>query len=343
MEERQISSSVSRRAVNVQDTLSTVDAIGRLLTDAAFDLNPLLNEVVRLAAQEMGLRASALRLIDEESGELVLRAVHGLSERFLSEGPRFDNQSRFQRFIANGGILKVADVREEPDLNFSEAALAEGICSMLAVGLYKDGDLVGALSVYTSEFHDFTDAEIQNLGVIANQVSIAIKIARLHEAEAEKDRLQRELVLAAEIQKKVMPSAAPNIPGFEIASLYEPWEEIGGDFFDFISLPHGNLGIAVGDVSGKGIWAALLMFVVRTALRAHADYEYAMREIMSRVNKLLHDDTEAEQFATLVYGVLNVPDRVFTYVNASHPPPLLVRDGRMHPLETGGLPVGILP
>jgi len=343
LEEGQISLSVPRRAVNVQDTLSTVDAIGRLLTDAAFDLKPLLNEVVRLAAQEMGLRASALRLIDEESGELVLHAVHGLSERFLSEGPRFDNQSRFKRFIANGGILKVADVREEPDLHFSEAALAEGICSMLAVGLYKDGDLVGALSVYTSEFHDFTDAEIQNLGVIANQVSIAIKIARLHEAEAEKDRLQRELILAAEIQKKVMPSAAPDIPGFEIASLYEPWDEIGGDFFDFISLPHGNLGIAVGDVSGKGIWAALLMFVVRTALRAHADYEYAMREIMSRVNKLLHADTEAEQFATLVYGVLNVPDRVFTYVNASHPPPLLVRDGRLHPLEKGGLPVGILP
>lgn len=343
MKDSQIEYPTQRKGVSVQDTLTTVDAIGRLLTESAFELQPLLNEIVSLTAQEMKLKASALRLIEEGTGELVLSAVHGLSERFLSEGPRFDNQSRFKRFIANGGVLKVADVRDEPDLNFSEAALAEGICSMLAVGLYQDGELAGALSVYTSNYHDFTDREIQNLSVIANQVAIAIKIARLYEAEAEKDRLQRELLLAAEIQRKVLPSRNPQIPGFEFATFYEAWEEIGGDFFDFIELPHGNLGIAVGDVSGKGIWAALLMFVVRTALRAHAEHEYAMREIMSWVNKSLYADTEAEQFATLAYGVLNVPDRRFTYVNASHVPPLLVRKGRIYPLEKGGLPVGITP
>jgi sigma-B regulation protein RsbU (phosphoserine phosphatase) len=332
-----------RTESTAQEALTTIDAIGRLLTESAFELTPLLDKIVRLTAEEMRLKASALRLLDEESGELVLEAVFGLSERFLAEGPRFDNQSRFQRFIANGGILKVTDVRNEPDLLFTEAAVAEGIRSSLAVGLYEDGDLIGALSVYSSTTRDFTAAEIRNFRVIANQVSIAIKLARLHESEAEKDRLEGELALAAEIQKRVLPSQAPHVPGFEIAAFYEPWEEIGGDFYDFIELPVGNLGIAVGDVSGKGIWAALLMFAVRTALRAYAEHEYAMREIMSRVNKLLHADTEAEQFATLAYGVLNVPKRIFTYVNASNPPPLLVRGGKLFPLEKGGLPVGILP
>jgi len=308
-----------------------------------FDLDVMLEHIARLTAAEMGLKASALRLIDEETGELYLVAVHGLSDRFLSEGPRFDNQSRFRRFIANGGVLKVADAAKEPDLNFSEAALQEGICSMLAVGLWEDNELVGALSVYTSQYRDFSEVEVQNLMVIANQVSIALKLARLHEAAAERDRLERELALAAEIQMKVLPSSPPNIPGFDIASSYDSWDEIGGDFFDFMYLPAGNLGIAVGDVSGKGIWAALLMFVVRTSLQAHAEHEYAMREVMARVNRSLHEDTEAEQFATLVYGVLNVPERVFTYVNASHPPPILVRAGRGFPLEVGGLPVGILP
>lgn len=329
--------------VRAKHTLTTVDAISRLLTASAFELEPLLTEIARLTAEEMRLKASALRLVDRVSGELVLKAVYGLSDVFLSEGPRFDNQSRFQRFIANGGVLNVADVGEEPDLNFSEAALAEGIHSMLAVGLYEDDVLEGALSVYTSEHHDFTEDEVENFRVIARQVAIALKLARLHRAEAEKDRLERELALAAEIQKKVLPSRAPGLPGFEIATHYETWEQIGGDFYDFIELPLGNLGIAVGDVSGKGIWAALLMFVVRTALRAHAEHEYAMREIMSQVNNLLHADTEAEQFATLSYGVLNVPERIFTYVNASHPPPLLVRSGKITLLEKGGLPVGIIP
>jgi sigma-B regulation protein RsbU (phosphoserine phosphatase) len=174
-------------------------------------------------------------------------------------------------------------------------------------------------------------------------VSLALKLAHLHESEAEKERLQHDLALAADIQQKVLPQEPPQISGFEIASFYLPWDEMGGDFYDFIELPLGNLGIAVGDVSGKGIWAALLMFAVRTALRAHAEHEYAMREVMSRVNRSLHADTDAEQFATLIYGVLNVPERVFTYVNASHAPPLLVREGQIHPLEKGGLPVGIIP
>lgn len=328
---------------SARDALTTVEAISRLLTESAFELEPLLNEIARLTAEEMRLKASALRLLDEESGELILSAVYGLSDRFLSEGPRFDGESRFQRFIANGGVLKVVDVRDEPDLNFSEAALAEGIYSMLAVGLYEDGSLVGALSVYTSTYHDFTETEIQNFNVIANQVSIALKLARLHESAAQKDKLERELALAGEIQTRVLPAKPPRVPGFEIAMFYESWEEIGGDFYDFIELPMGNVGVAVGDVSGKGIWAALLMFVVRTALRAHAEHEYAMREIMSRVNRSLNADTDAEQFATLAYGVLNVPKRIFTYVNASHPPPLLIREGELFALEKGGLPVGILP
>ncbi len=140
-----------------------------------------------------------------------------------------------------------------------------------------------------------------------------------------------------------MPAEAPQIPGFKIACGYTPWEETGGDFFDFIELPGGNLGIAVGDVSGKGIWAALLSLEVRTALRAHAEHEYAIGEIISRVNQTLYRDTEAEQFATLSYGVLNETTRMFTYVTALCPPPIVVRDGAITELDTGGLAVGILP
>ncbi len=323
--------------------LATVDYISGLLTASRFDLDQLLQEVVRTTTLHMNLKAGAVRLIDAETGELVIHAVHGLSDEFLSLSPRFDVQSRFHRLIANGGVLQVEDLNSEPDLDFTEAAGKAGIASLLAVGLYGDDELIGALSVYTRKRHAFTVGEVDSLHAIANQVSLAIKLARLYEVEAEKERLEHELSLAAEIQKRVLPAEAPQIPGFKFACRYTPWEETGGDFYDFIELPAGNLGIAVGDVSGKGIWAALLSFEVRTALRAHAEHEYAIGEVIAHVNQSLYRDTEAEQFATLSYGVLNQTSRLFTYVTALCPPPILVRDGAITELDTGGLAVGVLP
>lgn len=327
----------------VSGALATVDYIGGLLTASGFDLDQLLQEVVRTAALHMDLKGSAVRLIDPRSGELVIRAVYGLSDEFLSLSPRIDIQSRFRRLIANGGELQVVDLSREPDLDFADAAAKAKISSLLAVGLYRDDELIGALSVYTKKRHEFTPAEVDSLRAIATQVSLAIKLARLYESEAEKERLERELSLAAEIQKRVLPADAPQIPGFKIACRYVPWEETGGDFYDFVELGGSNLGIVVGDVSGKGIWAALLSLVVRTALRAHAEYEYAIGEIIARVNQSLYQDTEAEQFATLSYGVLNYTSGMFTYVTALCPPPILVRDGEVAELDTHGLAVGVLP
>lgn len=322
--------------------LGALDEIFDLLTHSELDLERLLNETVRTTAERMNLRASAIRLLDEGSRELVLRAVYGLSSEFLSAAPAFDTESRFARLIENDGVLNIQDILEEPDLKFAEAAQVEGIRSLLAIGLYAQDELLGALSVYRTTPQAFTAAEVQSLTTIAKQVSLALKIARLHEVQAEKDRLERELTLAGEIQQRVLPTANPDFPGFEIAASYEPWDWIGGDFYDFIELPEGNLGIVVADVSGKGIWAALLMFEIRTALRAHAGYQYSVEEIVGRVNEQLFRDTEAEQFGTLVYGVLNAGGRFFTYVNASNPAPLLVRDGEVLVLDSDDLPVGIL-
>lgn len=322
--------------------LGALDEIFDLLTHSEFDLEKLLNEIVRTTAELMDLRASAIRLLDEDTRELVLRAVYGLSSEFLAAAPTFDTESRFARLIENKGILNIQDVLEEPDLRFTKAAQFEGIRSLLAIGLYAQDELLGALSVYRTTPQAFSDTEVQSLTTIAKQVALAVKIARLHEAQAEKDRLERELSLAGEIQQRVLPTTNPEFPGFEIAASYEPWDRIGGDFYDFIDLPEGNLGIVVADVSGKGIWAALLMFEIRTALRAHAAYQYSVEEIVGRVNRQLFRDTEAEQFGTLVYGVLNARGRFFTYVNAANPAPLLVRDGKVLALDSDDLPVGIL-
>ena len=323
--------------------LVALDVISQLLTVSAFDLPMLLNEIVRITAERLHVKASALRLVDEETGQLVLQAVHGLSPRFLTEGPVFDTESRFQRLIQNRGLLDIHDVRQEPDLHFSQATLAEGISSLLATGLYWDDQIIGALSVYTETPHHFTESEVRTLRVMANQSVVAFRMAQLHEAQMQKEWLERELDLASDIQAQILPEAIPPLEGMHLVGWSQPWEQVGGDFYDFITLPEDNLGIAIGDVSGKSIPAALLMFTVRMALRAHVEHEYAVSKIMHLVNRALYRDTQLNQFATLFYGVLHVPTRRFTYVNASHNPPLLLRGDKILTLETGGLPVGMLP
>lgn len=324
-------------------TLATVDYISELISASRFDLRDLLQEVVLSAAYRLDLKASAVSLVHPETGEVVVRAVYGLSEDFITRSSAFDIRSRLRRLEANGGKLVVADIQSEVDREFAESAALEGIHSLLAVGLYRDDELIGALSVYSGSFHRFTSAEIKALQIIANPVSVAVSLVRLHAIEVEKERLENELDLAAEIQKRVLPEKAPQVPGFRIACRYTPWERIGGDFYDFLELPQGNLGIVVGDVSGKGVWAALLSLVVRTAVRAHAEYQYAVGDIVAHVNQRLFLDTEAGQFATMSYAVLNLRNRMLTYVTTLCPPPIVVRNGAIVDLDTGGLALGILP
>ena len=319
------------------------DELSGLLTRSNFDLERLFEDIVATTTRIMGLKAGVLRLYDEDSGELTIRAYHGLSDRFLAMAPVFDVKSRFSRLIQNEGILQVLDIEQEPDLYFKEAARQEGIVSLLAVGLAQDDRIIGALSVYTDRPHRFTEREIRTLRVIANYASIALKMTRLHQAQMEAAAVKQELALAASIQAGILPTEMPVFEGLDIAGHMIPWEKIGGDFYDFIELPRCNLGIAVGDVSGKGIPAALLMFAVRMALRAHVEHEYTAREIIRRVSRAVYRDTKAGQFATLFYGILDVPKRVLTFVNAGHPPPIVLRGHEVITLETGGVPVGLFP
>jgi len=141
----------------------------------------------------------------------------------------------------------------------------------------------------------------------------------------------------------MFPAAPPKVPGLDIYALYDPCFELGGDFYDFHKFEAHNVGVAVCDVVGKGVRASLLMASIRASLRAHAANIYDMSEVLARVNRDLCADTAISDFATLFYGVIDAPRRRFTYANAGHPPPLLIRDGRCCHLTTGGGVVGVEP
>jgi sigma-B regulation protein RsbU (phosphoserine phosphatase) len=165
------------------------------------------------------------------------------------------------------------------------------------------------------------------LMAFASQAAVAIERTRLHEEVLEKRRLEEEVTIGQRIQRSFLPDRDPEIPHFEIAGGNFSSDLVGGDYYDFIRIAENQLGVVVGDVSGKGLAAALIMASFRASLIAEIRNNYAIRTIISKVNRLLWESVEADRFVTAIYGVLDIESRRFTYVNAGHNPAFLCRTG----------------
>jgi len=328
----------------VEAQLKALDALGRLMLAGDFDLSALLNEIVRLTAARLQTPYSALWLLDEATDRLVLRAVYGLPRSFLKNGPVFSGDSAFSAAMNRGRhTVHVYDVRQDGDVKHGSEALAEGLGSMMAAPLFRRGRLLGSLAVYTAEPRRFTPEEHILLRIVANQAALAIELNRLHEEHLRYRDLERDLAAAAEVQARMLPARAPRLKGFRLAGWSHPWRYVGGDFYDYVRLPGKRLGLVIGDVSGKGVQAALLMAAARAALRSQMESCDDLPTVLRRVNQTLYHDTRPEQFVTLFAGVLTPETRTLTYVNAGHNPPLLFRARRARRLTRGGIPVGLMP
>jgi sigma-B regulation protein RsbU (phosphoserine phosphatase) len=180
--------------------------------------------------------------------------------------------------------------------------------------------------------------------LFANQAAIALEQARLHRTALEKERLDREMELAAEIQQEILPNEMPSIPGFEVLGWNRPALHVGGDYFGFKELEKGRWALVLGDVSGKGAGAALLVSTLDSALRVLLDQMGVTTELAERLNQHIWESSAANKFITLVAAELNPDDGTLNYVNAGHNDGLLLRpDGSVEHLESAGSPIGMLP
>lgn len=183
--------------------------------------------------------------------------------------------------------------------------------------------------------------ELGDLAASFNDMAAAVKKGR--EEAIARERLESELQTARKIQEKLLPDDMPEVPGFEIAGTSIPSQQVGGDYFDFLDMGEGQWGIAIADVSGKGIPAALLMANLQASLHAQVIRPGEVAEVTSRINELLVESTDANMFATFFYGILDRGRSEFTSANAGHNPPMLLkRDGRIVRLEAGGLLLGFM-
>jgi phosphoserine phosphatase RsbU/P len=241
------------------------------------------------------------------------------------------------------GFEFVRNMTSDPRVQYPQESLREGIVSMLSVGMRYKGKPIGVLRVYTDQEQAFSPLKIDLLKAVAAQAAAAIENARLMTEARETENLEKQVRMAAEVQHRMIPQTPPIIPGVELASVYVPCHELGGDFYDFIPLPADNVGLAMADVSGKGVPASLIMASVRAFLRAQVDNVYYLYEVMKRINLMLARDTRSGEFVTLFYGVLDARSRRLTYCNAGHPPAIVLRKGKIIELTSDNMVLGVNP
>jgi serine phosphatase RsbU (regulator of sigma subunit) len=184
--------------------------------------------------------------------------------------------------------------------------------------------------------------ELGDLAASFNEMTAAVKVGQ--EQALLKERLEQEVLMARQIQERLLPRRMPERPAIEVAGGSVPSRQVGGDYFDFLPLSDGSLGIAVGDVTGKGVPAALLMATLQACLHGQVIHPGSVASVVSRVNDLMAEATDPHMFATFIYGVLAFDGAEFTACNAGHEPPILRRaDGSVERLTAGGLVLGMLP
>lgn len=251
---------------------------------------------------------------------------------------------------ASGPIRFDRLVAEIPEEERSERPPLQGLNPHIVVPIIQRNRLLGIFTL-GSKLADtaFNTEELTLLSILASQVAVAVENAWLHEERLEQERLREELAVAREIQQALLPDSFPSGSNFEISAINLPSREIGGDYFDFIVTPPGEnespekLLMVVGDVSGKGTPAALLMASLQATLRAVYEVQPNLIATMEKVNAVMCRTTAAEKFVTLFVAELDITSRRLTYVNAGHNFPILTRaSGEQLLLERGGLLVGVL-
>lgn len=248
------------------------------------------------------------------------------------------NESLVGWMLLNKKSLLLADPRK--DSRFKGFNWDETIRSVMCLPLMVKSEIIGVLTIYNKKGQaGFTEDDEQLMSIIGAQSAQIIDNARLAK---DKNRMEEQLNLAFEIQRNLLPKSPPMFEGYDISGSSTPAQSVGGDYFDFIPIDENRLAICVGDVSGKGLPAALLMANVQATLRGQTLVEAPVYEKVERANKLLFRCTDDERFITLFYGVLDKTSHELAYCSAGHERPLVLSsDGSHTRLEKGGLALGV--
>ena len=297
-------------------------------------LNELFPVILDLAIEAVNAQRGVLLLLEGDA--LVARAHKGDNFR-ISTTVR-------DRVINEKSSILVRDAQLDDAFKGRMSIVEQKVHTMMAVPLQAKDRIIGLIYL-DSPFilREFTKDDLSLLTVMANVAAIRIENARLAEVEAVERIMKRDLDQAADIQGRMLPDHAPNVPGVELAGFNLPCRTVGGDYYDFFPYPDGKVGLTLGDVSGKGMPASLMMAELHARVQVLAEDPGNLGPFMVRLNKTTCAKCPSNRFVTFFFCVLNPDTGDLSYANAGHNPPILVRaNGTAEMLDGGGPVLGIL-
>ena len=276
-------------------------------------------------------------LMTLEGDKLELRAMRG-------EGFQISSTVR-DKVLKERASVMVRDTSLEEAFRERKSIVQQQIKSMIAVPLQTNDRVIGLIYLDSpNTLRQFTREDLSLLTVMANVAAIRIEHSRLNEIEQTEQLYAKELAQAAQIQMGLLPAKAPVVPGYTLGGFNVACRTVGGDYFDFIDFPDGQLAAIVADVSGKGLAASLMMTSLQARCQILFDGAESLSADVARLNAAVTKNCPAGKFITFFIGVLNPKTGSFSYCNAGHNPPLIVRaDGSVEKLGSGGIVLGIVP
>ena len=332
--------SVVARRAREGDLLALISKVGITLLSSS-TLEQTLEQIVSLVFEAVPADRCLLMMRDEANEELKV-AVARLRDRVGAVGEIRVSRNVMDEVVIKGKSVLTSDAQHDPRFA-SGTVVLQGVRSVLAVPLGVSEKVFGIIYADSPIAEGrFTEDHLKVLTTLASVAAIRVENARLVEARFQQERLEGELKLAMEIQQRFQPTAPPIVSGYEFQGISFPCYEIGGDYYDFIQRDDGRLVIALGDVSGKGTAAALLMSSLHASIHAQTGSHDSLVETISAVNRYLADNIPSNRFVTLFYAELDPGSGALSFLNAGHNPPLIVHAaGTVEQLASGGLPLGI--
>ena len=334
-------SEVSKLKLAVKE-LSVLNDIATAVS-ITHDLDQVIELIVRECVNHLNVEQGAIMLLDQNETDEKFHTIIREVDIETDIVPYHFGVQLSGWMVKNQKPLLINDIATDDRFtNLSDDEFP--IKSILSAPLKTKGKLIGVLNVFNKlNENGFNSDDQRLLSIIATQSAQVVENARLYDEEQSLKRIEEELKFATEIQTNLLPKSNPQIEGFDIAGKSMPAKEVGGDYFDFIYIDENRNVICLGDISGKGLPAAMLMANLQATLRGQALFTSSAGECISRANKLLYRSTDEQKFATMFYGILDSKNSTFHFSNAGHDPPFLINSKNdVIRLTKGGTVLGFM-
>jgi len=324
-------------AVHEKTIETLVDAVRKV--SGSLDLDIVLDTIFDSIKELIDYSAAIVCVVDLQTGSIRDLKARGYPTKVVAGDLVAEGEGIIGWVIKQGRGQVINDVIRDARYVKARSQTRSEIAAPI---VRYDGRTLGVINLEADWVDGYDHRDLELLTMFASLAASAIDHTLLYQQVKRQRRAESELELARTVVDGLLPRAVPLIDGFDIAGLTKPVREVGGDYFDFMQSITDRFGILVADVSGKGLAAALIMVTFRAYIHATVINELAMRVVMARVNRLIHETTSGERFITTFYGLIDAENRRLLYINAGHNPPMLLRrDGTTRLLEAGGLPIGI--